>query len=82
MEQRAYRVREVAEILGLNLNTVYRAIEAYREGKPGGLLAFRVGRCLRIPKSVIDELTRESGGSASDTQNDTSTQPELDIHAS
>jgi len=82
MEQRAYRVREVAEILGLNLNTVYRAIEAYREGKPGGLPAFRVGRCLRIPKSVIDELTRESGGSASDTQNDTSMQPELDIHAS
>ena len=82
MEQRAYRVREVAEILGLNLNTVYRAIEAYREGKAGGLPAFRVGRCLRIPKSVIDELTRSKRGDTISDTSDTSAQPELNLHAS
>ena len=55
MEKQAYTPHEVAEILGVHPNTVYEQVRRYFAGG-SGLPAFRVGRAIRIPKRIIDEL--------------------------
>lgn len=46
----AYRVDEVADLLGVSLSTVYRAIKA------GQIKTVKVSSTYVIPVSVVDEL--------------------------
>ena len=55
IEKQTYTPHEVAKILGVHPNTVYEQVRRYLAGGPG-LPAFRVGRAIRIPKRVVDEL--------------------------
>lgn len=55
VERQTYTPREAAEILGVHPNTVYEQVHQYLETGIG-IPAFRVGRAIRIPKRVIDEL--------------------------
>lgn len=42
-------VQEVADLLGVSIYTVYRLKE-----KPGGLRAYRVGRCVRFKRKEVE----------------------------
>ncbi len=48
--EKLYTVREVAEIFGLNEQTIYRWI------KKGKLQASRLGRSVRIKQSTVEEI--------------------------
>lgn len=41
--------QEVAELLGISPDTVYRL-----KGKPDGIPAYRVGRCLRFKRAEVE----------------------------
>jgi excisionase family DNA binding protein len=64
LERKAYKVREVAQILGVDINSVYDMV------KQGSLPAIRIGesgKAIRIPKKFVDDLLEGSVDSASDT---------------
>lgn len=48
--ERMIDAKEVAELLGVNPNTVY-----HMKDKPGGLPAYRVGRLVRFKLSEVEE---------------------------
>lgn len=50
---RTYTVAEVSAILGIAQSTIY---EMVRESRAGHLYPIRVGRAVRFPKNVIDNL--------------------------
>lgn len=60
VERKAYRAREVAEILGVDINSVYDMVRS------GVLPAVRIGETgkrIRIPKKFVDDLLEgKSGG--------------------
>ena len=58
---RMFRVRAVAEMLDVSVNTIYRAIEA------GELDALKVGKSLRIPAKALDTYLERCGEKAHQT---------------
>lgn len=54
-QNKALAPREVAENLGLSLDSVYRRIY------DGSIPSFRVGRSLRIPAWFVSDLMRRPG---------------------
>lgn len=56
MQKEAYTIQEVASLLGLHINSVYRAVRAGKRGEPNGLDSFRVGRSIRVSRRAIDKL--------------------------
>jgi excisionase family DNA binding protein len=51
MDQKSYRVEEVASLLGLSALTIYRRI------KDRSIGSIRIGRSIRIPSSEVKRLT-------------------------
>jgi excisionase family DNA binding protein len=54
MDQKPYRVEEVASLLGLSSITVYRRIKDHT------IRSVRIGRSIRIPSSEVKRLTESS----------------------
>jgi excisionase family DNA binding protein len=50
-----YRVREVAQLLGVSPDSIYDAVNR------GEIRYLRFGRAIRIPKFVVDEMVGEAG---------------------
>lgn len=62
VERRAYRAREVAEILGVDINSVYDMVHN------GTLPAVRIGETgkrIRIPRKFVDDLLEGRKGDVS-----------------
>jgi len=53
-DKKYYTTKELAEMLGLNVMTIYRYINA------GKLKAYKIGKEFRIDKSEFDRFMRKS----------------------
>ena len=64
MDQKPYRVEEVASLLGLSALTIYRRI------KDNTIKSVRIGRSIRIPSSEVKRLTESSDHRAAEGNNE------------
>ena len=58
MEQRAFSLKEVADILGVHPETIRRAVKA------GKLKAAKIGKDYRIAKSELERYFQAMGGTS------------------
>jgi excisionase family DNA binding protein len=65
MEQRAFSLKEVADILGVHPETIRRAVKA------GKLKAAKIGKDYRIAKTEVDRYFQAMGGGSLFEDNDT-----------
>ncbi|MGD9643997.1 MAG: helix-turn-helix domain-containing protein [Elusimicrobiales bacterium] len=55
VERKAYKIREVAKMLGISQNHAYNLIQR------GALPAVKVGRVWRVPKAAVDDMLKRGG---------------------
>lgn len=53
-------VPEAAALLGVHASTIYRAVDR------GELTAIRIGRCVQIPRHVVERLINEGNTTKGD----------------